>query len=45
MALTAIRRRRSVVVAGAEVDHVHARLDQPALDAGDLGQGIARQTT
>jgi hypothetical protein len=33
--------RRGVVVAGAEVDDIHAGLDQPALDGGDLGERIA----
>ena len=38
-------RRRRVVVTGAEVDHVHARLDEPALDRGDLGERIAWKGT
>ena len=38
-------RRRMSVVPGAQVDHVHARRDQPALDARDFGEGIARQAT
>jgi hypothetical protein len=37
------RRRRGVVVARAQVDHVHPGLDQAALEGGNLGERIARE--